>query len=185
MARRNNSLSDENITASDDELTLLTIKAKQDFAYSINHTVDLHDPDSVKDAINHYFDGCIQSHTRPGNLGLYRALGMDARDIHDAINRKNKSRVSPECIDLIQKARHILSEYREQLGSQGKINPVTLIFWEKNYDGLTDQTRIEVSHENMLTAGLSPEQIARRIEKDIPIDALEGEYKEIETDKDV
>ena len=120
--------------------------------------------------------GCLR------NLGLYRALGLNARDVHDITSRKNKSKASPECIALIQKARNILSEYREQLGSQGKINPVTLIFWEKNYDGLTDQQRIEISHENTLIPGMTPEQIAKQIEKDIPIDALDGEYMELPGD---
>lgn len=184
MARKN-VLSDDNITASKEELQRLTLKALDDFQYSVSHNVNLHDSQDVKEAIEKYFNDCYKYGTRPGNLGLYRALGISKQDAHDCLHGKNKSKLTPECVDLLRKAVNILSDYREQIGSQGKINPVTLIFWQKNYDGLTDQTRIEVSHENMLTAGLSPEQIARRIEKDIPIDALEGEYKEIETEKDV
>ena len=65
--------------------------------------------------------------------------------------------------------------YRESLASEGKINPVTYIFMAKNYDGLTDTQQIEVSAAQSQEARLSPEEIARQIEKDIPID---GDYKE-------
>ena len=55
---------------------------------------------------------------------------------------------------------------------------VTYIFMGKNYDGLQDQTQIEVTAQQGPAASMTPEEIARQIEKDIPIDA---EYTE--TDK--
>ena len=53
----------------------------------------------------------------------------------------------------------------------GKVNPVTAIFWSKNFDGMEDQSRIEVTAQQGPAASMTPEEIARQIEKDIPIDA--------------
>lgn len=64
----------------------------------------------------------------------------------------------------------MLSEYREQLGLQGKLNPVTMIFWQKNYDGLEDNTRLEVTARPATDPQLTPDEIQKQIEKDIPID---------------
>ena len=184
MARYSFSDSD-NITASEDELRKLTLKAKEDFLFSVNNDVDIRDTKQLINAISLYFDGCFECGTRPGNMGLYRALGLSRQDVNHILAGKAENRVTPEGKDILKKALRIIAEYREQLGAQGKINPVSLIFWQKNYDGLTDTQQLQVNHSNALLPDMTPEQIARRIEKDIPIDALEGEYKEIETEKDV
>ena len=36
----------------------------------------------------------------------------------------------------------ICSAYREGLMADGKVNPVTGIFWQKNYDGMKDQSEV-------------------------------------------
>lgn len=134
-------------------------------------TPDLHDPQQVHDAIINYFTSCQRNHTRPGNLGLYAALGMSRQDYNNVITGKSKSKVSPDCIDILKKATVAIGQYREGLALEGKINPVTYIFMGKNYDGLQDQTTLEVTTSQGPTAQRTPEEIARQIEQDIPIDA--------------
>jgi len=138
-------------------------------------TPDLHDPEQVQQAIINYFQTCQDHGTRPGNLGLYAALGLSRQDYHNIVTGKVKHKVSPECIDMMKKAARAVGVYREGLAMEGKINPVTYIFMGKNYDGLQDQTQIEVTAQTGPAASMTPEQIARQIEKDIPIDA---DYKE-------
>ena len=48
----------------------------------------------------------------------------------------------------------------------------------KNFDGLTDTQQIEVTAAPGPAATMTPEEIARQIEKDIPIDA---DYIEADT----
>ena len=132
--------------------------------------VDLHNPEAVKQRVQSYFDQCSALGLRPGNMGLYASLGLSRQDVSDILAGRNKSKVSPACIDILQKAKQAMSVYREQLGSAGKINPVTLIFWQKNFDGLTDAQQIEISRaDNRLNAVYSPEEIQRMI-ADIPVD---------------
>jgi hypothetical protein len=70
-------------------------------------------------------------------------------------------------MDMIKKALATLSQMREQYGATGKLNPVTLIFWQKNYDGLTDVQQIEVSAKDQNAAEQTPEQIAAALEADV------------------
>ena len=165
-------IGDNGVTASADELTALTRNMRENFIKDLSRPpVDLHDPEATKEAIYNYLLDCEQHGKRPGNMGLYRALDISRQDVHSIITGKSKSRVSPECVDILKKALQMLGEYREQLGAQGKLNPVTMIFWQKNYDGLQDAQQIEVTAQQGPAASMTPEEIARQIEKDIPIDA--------------
>ena len=53
----------------------------------------------------------------------------------------------------------------------GKVNPVTAIFWSKNFDGMTDSTTLNISADRGPEAQRTPSEIAKQIERDIPIDA--------------
>lgn len=88
-------------------------------------------------------------------------------------------KLSSSTIDLIKKAKVALSTYREMLGSTGKINPVTLIFWQKNYDGLEDKQTMEITPRQGLEADQTPEEISRQLEQDIPIDV---DFEEMDAD---
>lgn len=162
---------DKAIIATSEELTALTSNIKENFIRELSKPqIDLHDPEQVTEAIIGYFTDCELSGKRPGNMGLYRALGMSRQDMNNILTGKSKSKASPTCIDIFKKALHLLSEYREQLGLQGKINPIPLLFWQKNYDGLEDNSKVELVASRGSDPELTPEQVARQIEKDIPID---------------
>ena len=173
MARRNSPvIGDNGVTATPAELSELTRNMRENFIADLSRPpIDLHNNEAVKQAIYNYFVDCEKSGKRPGNMGMYRALDLTRQDVNNILTGKSKSKVSPECIDTIKKAQSILSEYREQLSAQGKLNPVTAIFWQKNFDGLQDQTSIEITAATGPAAQQTPEEIARQIEQDIPIDA--------------
>lgn len=134
--------------------------------------IDLNDSQAVQQRIVDYFCRCDELQLRPGNMGLYSALGLSRQEVHNIISGRDKKKVSPATCDTIKKALRILSAYREMLGSTGKINPVTLIFWQKNFDGLQDQHQIEIERSDLAGAAahLTPEEIAKRISEDIPLD---------------
>lgn len=168
MAYRNNNLQTAGADATPEEINSLISYAVDVFKAA---PPDLHNPEEVKQAIENYFFSCQKNGIRPGNLGLYAALGITKQDYHDVVNGRNKSKVSPDCIDLLKKANRAMGAYREGLALKGKLNPVTYIFMGKNYDGLQDQTQIEVTAQPGQAASMTPEEIARQIEKDIPIEA--------------
>ena len=166
----NNFLRNAGADLTPDQLGRLTQQALDTFMLSVEHEADLHNPESVRRAIIGYFETCQRNHLRPGNLGLYAALGMSKQDYHDVCNGRNKSKASPECIDLMKKATRAIGAYRESLASEGKINPVTYIFMAKNFDHLSDVQQVEVTARPATDPQLSPDEIQKQIEKDIPID---------------
>lgn len=141
------------------------------YALDIFHAppVMLDDTEAVARAIDEYFRYCIERGLRPGNLGLYAALGLSKQDVSDAL-RGASHKLRPSTIDLIKKAKQALATYRELLGSQGKLNPVTLIFWQKNYDGLKDQQDIVLTPNTGMQQEHTEEEIAQKVLDDIPVD---------------
>lgn len=131
-------------------------------------TPDLSNEKEVQTAINNYFTNCINRGLRPGNLGLYAALGLDRRQVKDLLDGRIKLNASSSSLRHIKKAQEMLSTFREVLGSQGKLNPATLIFWAKNFDGLSDVQQIDLNPVNM-QPNKTPEEIAAEID-DIPTD---------------
>lgn len=136
---------------------------------------DLHDPEQVDKAIQAYFDRCKRHNIRPGNMGLYNALGVTRQEVNAYINGRMKAPNS-SFIDVLKKIKASMGEYREILGNEGKISPPTLIFWQKNHDGFEDVQRVEVDANTAPKAELSPDEIRKKLEQDLPIDA---DYTEV------
>lgn len=152
-----------------EDLRNLTQAALAVFLRSSNPP-DLHNVEETKAAVIGYFNTCIEKGLRPGNLGLYAALGLSRQDYNNIVTGKSKRRATPECIDVLKNATRAIGSYRESLALEGKIHPTTYIFMGKNYDQMEDATRLEVSADTGNAARLTPEQVARQIERDIPID---------------
>ena len=131
---------------------------------------DLSKPEEVEKAINDYFQSCINKGLRPGNLGLYSCLGINKKQAFDLLNGYTKLGANCKSIELLKKACEAIRSFREILGSQGKLSPPVLIFWQKNFDGLEDVQRLDVTANTQENADLSPDEIANKIETDVPID---------------
>lgn len=96
--------------------------------------IDTTDAEQLRDRAVEYFNYCIKTDSRPGNMGLYSAWGISRQAVSQAL----QSKASNARIDTIKKSLAVLADVRERLMSEGKINPVTGIFWQKNFDGLKD-----------------------------------------------
>lgn len=134
-------------------------------------SIDINDPKQVADRVTKYFNYCIDNEIRPGNLGLYNALGIDKRRVSEITNGSGYgNKFNPESLDVIKKSLMILSSIRENLMSDGKINPITGIFWQKNWDGLQDKQEVVITPNQQLQATQTAEQIAESIDADVPLD---------------
>lgn len=155
-------IGDQGITATPDELSKLGEYALEVFNAPV---VDLTSPEAVEAAIQGYIEMCIKRGIRPGNLGMYAVLGLDKREVSNELTGRTH-KLSPAVLDSIKKGKRILGTYREGLALSGKLNPATAIFWGKNFDGMEDETKIEIAPKRDLEATQTVEQI----EADIPID---------------
>ena len=128
---------------------------------------DLSNQDEVNAAIQCYFDRCYEHNVRPGNMGLYNALGLSRQDVNEYLNGRRKA-PNQAFIDTLKKVKAAMAEYREVLGSQGKLSPPVLIFWQKNHDNFEDVQRVDVAPINALQPERTPEELQKLIEEDIP-----------------
>ena len=130
---------------------------------------DLSKPEDVNRAIQDYFDRCYRHNIKPGNMGLYNALGITRQEVNEYITGRRKA-PNAQFIDTLKKVKNTLAEYREVLGAQNKLSPPVLIFWQKNHDGFEDVQRVDVSAVNQLQAEKTPDELAQSVVDDIPQD---------------
>lgn len=156
----NGSISDSNISATPKELSAFSRYALDIYRQA---PPDLHDVEQVNETIINYFNSCEKNGVRPSNLGLYACLGMTRQDVDNVLTGKSRSKASPAVIDVLKRVKLSLSAYREALVMAGKVNPVTAIFWAKNYDHMTDTQTIEVTTDRDSTPLLTQSDIDKRI----------------------
>lgn len=156
-------IGDNGVTASPDEIAMITQHALE---IALWDEIDTKDPEQLRDRTLQYLRYCMDNRVKPGNLGLYNAWGMTKEEVSNVRRREpGSSRCS-----VIKKSCQIMSQIREQLMSDGKINPVTGIFWQKNWDGLRDQQEVILEPKKQIEADQTPEDVQRMLEQDIPMD---------------
>lgn len=92
----------------------------------------------------------------------------------------NRCTTNPARTDFIKKVQKVCALYREGLMQDGKVNPVTGIFWQKNYDGMKDQTEMVLTPNNPLGDSADTEALARKyLDNADIVDVPEGELSEV------
>lgn len=94
-----------------------------------------------------YLDLCAQWDMKIGNQAAYAAIGINKDLVYEWTVRRQ---TNPARTEFIKKVQQFCAMYREGLMEDGKVNPVTGIFWQKNYDGMRDQQEV------VLTPNVSP-----------------------------
>lgn len=90
---------------------------------------------SLKSCFVAYLRLCQENGFRVGNLSAYAAMGMSYREFHSFSRRQD-----PEIRKFCQFVRETCAMFRETMVSENKLNPVIGIFWQRNYDGLRNDT---------------------------------------------
>ena len=101
---------------------------------------DYNNIEQLQARFDHYIDCCQRYDMKVSNLSAYAAIGIDKKTAYDWLHRVKDKRKT----DFIKGVQMVCAMYREQLMADGKVNPVTGIFWQKNYDGLKDQQEVIV-----------------------------------------
>lgn len=109
--------------------------------------VDKSDVDALETRFWDFVDYCEKNDVRITNQLAYYAIGISKDDAYNW--EHGVSRTKAHC-DFIKKIKRFCSAYREMLGADGKLNPVTLVWWQKNYDGMKDQTEVIITPNNPL-----------------------------------
>lgn len=122
---------------------------------------DPHDVDEMERRFERYLDLCIQYDMKVSNQAAYAAIGINKDQVYDwthpTRNTGNRRRT-----EFVRKVQQICSLYREEMMMDGRINPVTGIFWQKNYDGFKDQQEVVVTPNNPLGDTRDPEELKQK-----------------------
>lgn len=109
--------------------------------------LDYNDIEEMERRFMHYLETCAKYDMKIGNQAAYAAIGIDKGIAWEWVNRCT---TNPARTDFIKKVQKVCALYREGLMQDGKVNPVTGIFWQKNYDGMKDQTEMVLTPNNPL-----------------------------------
>ena len=109
-------------------------------------TIDLKDPQQVRDRLNEFFVIHERYDMKPTVAGMGMALGLDRRRLWEIKTGNAKPYNLPtEVSDSIKKAYEYMEILWENYMQNGKINPVSGIFLGKNNFGYQDKTEYVVT----------------------------------------
>lgn len=91
---------------------------------------------AMKEAFIKYLQICDKNAVKPGNQGAAAAMGVDYWTLN-YWSHGNRGEVFQQFAKAVFQA---LSVIREDLVADGKIHPIVGIFWQRNYDGLRNDT---------------------------------------------
>ena len=96
---------------------------------------DRNDLLSLKSCFIAYLKLCQEDGFKVMNLSAYASMGMDFNAFHSVARRND-----PEIKAFAQFVRTTCAMFRESSISENKLNPVIGIFWQRNFDGLRNDT---------------------------------------------
>ena len=114
--------------------------------------------DELEQRLVKYSEYCYIHDLRITNTVCYLALGISKQTVYEWEHQLTGTRAHS---DFIQKVKQICGCAREQMMVDGKLNPVTGIFHQVNYDGLRDvkQQEIVIAQNNVLGAARTAEEL--------------------------
>lgn len=125
--------------------------------------IDINSDKEVEQRINDYFDYCIEAQLRPTVEGLGIALGVSRVTLYNWESKKTRGEFNDYRFNLIKKAKDYIAFLMSDLVMEGKINPVTWIFYAKNYFGMSDKQEVVLTPNNPLGENASQEEIQQRL----------------------
>ena len=105
-----------------------------------------------------YLAYCIQNNIVPNNMSAYLAIGITYDDIYNWSHGRVQT---PEHTKFAVDLKAFFASVHEQGATDGLLNPIQTIFWQKAYDGLSDQPKVEIELKNPLGEKRSAEDIAK------------------------
>ncbi len=122
--------------------------------------VDRSNPEALEERFWQYVEFCMNNDIRITNQAAYFAMGLTRDTVHDWESGETRTLAHR---NLIKKVKSFCASYREQLGADGKLNPVTLVWWQKNYDGFVDKSEVVLTPNNPLGDTKDPAEIQQRL----------------------
>ena len=101
----------------------------------IGQQANKHDINSLKSCFINYLKLCQANGFPAQNMAAYSAMGFEPKSF-EMWARKD----DPEIREFAGFVKRTCAMFREGMVSDGKLNPVIGIFWQRNFDGLRNDT---------------------------------------------
>lgn len=131
---------------------------------AMGRSADLTNIDDLRMRFYSYLELAQRCNMKVSNLCAYLSVGMT----YDKAYKQMKNG-SDAVKDLLYEIQAVCGSYRETITGEGKLNPITSIFWQKNFDGLKDQSQQVVTVQDPLGKAVSRDEIKQKY-ADIIID---------------
>ena len=163
--------------------TAMPVQEPGELQEMLSHNIDLYRLEPVdtrsaaeiKERIDYYFQWCEDNAVRPQVSAMALALGHTRQwlwKIRELDDERGK---------IVNHAIAFLETLHNDWALSGKLNPATHCFLAKNWYGYSDVQTLELEPKTSVNGSdLSPEEIAKQIEADIPID----DYEEVQDNGD-
>ena len=121
--------------------------------------VDKTDVAQLDERFVQFVNFCAENDVRITNQTAYLALGISKDEVYDWGNGHTRDKAHA---DFIKKVKAFCSAYRELLGAEGKLNPVTLVWWQKQYDGMVDKQELVLTPNTQRLSDGDYQEIAEK-----------------------
>lgn len=111
--------------------------------HEIASQADRNDINTLKSCFINYLRLCQEDGFSVSNIAAYSAMGFENSAWQGFIRKDD-----PDIREFAAMVKQTCAMFRENLVSDGKLNPVIGIFWQRNFDGLRNDTeQIQAARE--------------------------------------
>lgn len=129
--------------------------------------VNKNDLGELEARLARYLRYCQYNDLRITNQACYMAIGITKDDVYDWEHGRGRY-LDPRYSDFIKKVKQICATSREVMMSDGKLNPITGIWWQKQYEGMREQTELTIAPAQPLGPDPDAAQLAADYAKALP-----------------
>lgn len=108
-----------------------------------------------------YLEYCAAHNIMPGNMSAYFAIGVEQQEIG---SWRRGVAGTPEHKQFAEDVAAFFKSVHEQAPTEGLMNPISAMFWQKAHDGMIEAAKIEQATVDPLGEKQSAEDIARKYE---------------------
>lgn len=120
--------------------------------------VNKRDVNDLYQRFYNYLGYCAEHGIVPNNANCYFAIGVTKQEMY---SWRMGTHGTPEHKDFANMVQSFFASVHEQGATDGVLNPISAMFWQKAYDNLIEASKLEVVQEDPLGDKRSAEDIAK------------------------
>lgn len=120
--------------------------------------VDKHNVADLQQRFINYLSYCAAHQIIPNNMNAYFAIGITRDDIY----RWKSGESTPEHRKFAEEVAQFFASIHEQGPTEGLLNPISAMFWQKAHDGMIEAQKLEVTNSDPLGEKVDTGKIAEK-----------------------